>query len=102
MPESYVNRALRSMGYNTRHDHCAHGFRSMASMLLNGERRNSLPVWHPDVIETQLAHGDPDSIRGIYNRATYWPERVALMQHLSDRLDHLRDGADVVPLRRAR
>jgi integrase len=101
MPEPYLNRALRKMGYDTQREHCAHGFRSMASSLLNAERKNSMPVWHPDVIEMQLAHGDPDSIRGIYNRAKYEPERVAMMQHWADRLDYLRDGAEVVPLRRA-
>jgi integrase len=102
MPEPYMCEALRDMGYDTKSEHCAHGFRSMASSLLNAERKNSMPVWHPDVIEMQLAHGDPDSVRGIYNRAMYWPDRVAMMQHLADRLDHLRDGAAVVPLRQAR
>lgn len=39
-------------------------------------------------------------IRGNYNRAAYWHERVRLMQHWSDRLDRLRDGATAVLLRR--
>jgi integrase len=98
MSEATINKALRIMGYDTGPggDHCAHGFRTTASTLLNGERINSKPVWHPDVIETQLAHGDEDSIRGIYNRAQYWPERVKLMQHWADKLDQLRTGTVVL------
>jgi hypothetical protein len=47
----------------------------------------------------QLGKGDKNKIRGIYNRAAYWAERVRLMQRWADRLDSLRDGAPVVPLR---
>jgi integrase len=95
------NKALRVMGYCSKTEHCAHGFRATASTLLNGERHNSRPVWHPDVIELQLAHVDKNRIRGTYNDAQYWPERVALMQHWADRLDALRDGSNVVKLARA-
>jgi len=51
------------------------------------------------VVRRQLGKGDKNKIRGIYNRAAYWAERVRLMQHWADRLDSLRDGAPVVPLR---
>jgi integrase len=102
MSEGRVNEALRALGYDTKTEHCAHGFRRMDSTLLNNERKNSLPVWHPDVIELQLAHRERNRVREIYNDATYWPDRVAMMQHLADRLDHLRDGAEIVQLRRAR
>ena len=109
--------ALRIMGYDTGPggDHCAHGFRSSASTLLNEEG-----AFDGDVVEAQLAHetdekkrrrrdevvrrqlgkGDKNKIRGIYNRAAYWNERVRLMQHWANRLDHLRKGT-AVPLRKS-
>jgi integrase len=61
----------------------AHGFRSMASSLLNeaGE--------HPDLIEKQLAHVSGDKIRAVYNRAEYWKKRAELMQKYADMLDKL-------------
>jgi integrase len=58
------NNALRRMGYDTQNEHCAHGFRTTASTLLNSERDgHGKPVWHPDVIEVQLAHVDDDDVR---------------------------------------
>lgn len=77
-----INVALRSMGY-TNEQMTAHGFRSMASTLLNekGERH--------DVIEAQLAHSGVDKIRAIYNRAEYMEERRQLMQTWADYLEHL-------------
>jgi hypothetical protein len=53
------------------------------------------------VVRRQLGKGDKNKIRGIYNRAAYWAERVRLMQHWSDRLDSPRDGAPAVSLRRS-
>jgi integrase len=95
------NTALRIMGYDTQKEHCAHGFRTTASTLLNEARgADGKPVWHPDVIELQLAHVDADASRAVYNRAQYWPDRVRLMQHWADRLDDLRDGGQVVTLSR--
>ena len=95
------NTALRIMGYDAQNQHCAHGFRATASTLLNEERgADGKPAWHPDIIELQLAHVDGDNIRATYNRAQYWPDRVRLMQHWAERLDHLRDGARVVTLSR--
>jgi hypothetical protein len=43
----------------------------------------------PDVIEAVLAHQDSNAIRGTYNRASYWDQRVTLMQEWSDLLDQL-------------
>ena len=54
-----------------------------------------------EVVRRQLGKGDKNKIRGIYNRAAYWAERVRLMQHWSDRLDSLRDGASAVVQRRS-
>ena len=78
-----LNSALRRMGY-TKEEVTAHGFRSAASTILN-ERGVS-----PDVIEAALAHQDENGIRRIYNRATYWPERVKLLQDWANMLDEFR------------
>lgn len=86
MSENTVAMALRLMGYD-RGKMTAHGFRSMASTLLNelGHR--------PDVIEAQLAHQGYDRIRAIYNRAQYLEERITLMQVWADYLDSLEAAA---------
>jgi integrase len=95
------NTALRNMGYDTQNEHCAHGFRTTASTLLNEERGDDgKPVWHPDVIELQLAHVDANGTRAVYNRAQYWPDRVRLMQRWANRLDDLRVSGQVVTLSR--
>lgn len=61
-----------------------HGFRSMASTRLNEMGFNR------DWIEAQLAHVDSNSVRGIYNNATYIEQRVGMMQDWSDYLDNLK------------
>jgi hypothetical protein len=48
-----------------------------------------------DVVRRQLTKGDKNKIRGIYNRAAYWSERVRLMQHWANRLDRLGKGVAV-------
>ena len=77
--------ALRDMGYD-QDTMTLHGFRSMASTRLNemGMR--------PDLVEAQLAHKDPDSVRMVYNRAEYLTERREMMQTWADYLDELRGG----------
>lgn len=70
----------------------AHGFRSMASTLLNESGK-----WSPDAIERALAHADTDSVRAAYHRGAHWKERVEMAQWWSDYLDTLRKGAEVVP-----
>jgi integrase len=81
--ENGMNSALRRMGF-TQDEMTAHGFRASASSILN-ERGHS-----PDVIEAALGHLDQNEVRRAYNRATYWPERVALMQTWADMLDEFR------------
>ena len=82
-----MTEALALMGYDTGSQHCSHGFRSMASTLLN-----EWGGWSKDAIERQLAHGDEDKIRGIYNKAAMWDERVRMMQAWADRLGALRQA----------
>jgi integrase len=87
-----MNAALRRLGYG-HDDMTAHGFRAMASTLLNQSGK-----WRPDVVERALAHGERDKIRAAYNRAQYWDERVEMAQWWSDYLDTLRVGAQVIKM----
>ena len=75
--------ALRRMGYD-KDEMTAHGFRAMASTLLNEQGYSA------DVIEKQLAHNPRDKIRGVYNRAEYLPERRKMMQEWANYLTALR------------
>lgn len=91
MSENTINAALRRLGYAS-NEMTAHGFRAMASTLLNESGK-----WHPDAIERALAHGDSDKVRAAYHRGAHWNERVEMAQWWSDYLDQLRKGADIVP-----
>lgn len=44
----------------------------------------------PKIIEACLAHGSPDKVAAIYNRAQSRPERRALMQAWGDLTDQLK------------
>lgn len=77
--------ALRRMGYG-REQMCIHGFRTIASTLLNEQG------YRPDVIETQLAHVESNTVRAAYNRSDYLEERRKMMQEWADYLDSLRDN----------
>lgn len=59
-----------------------HGFRSLFSTHTNNSK-----LFRPDVIEYQIAHVPKDRIRGIYNRAEYWDERIELMKWYSEQVD---------------
>ena len=93
MSENTLNAGLRRMGY-TSEEMTAHGFRAMASTLLNESG-----MWSPDAIERALAHGDSDKVRAAYHRGAHWNERLEMAQWWSDHLDGLRKGADVVPFK---
>ena len=90
MSENTINAALRRLGY-AQDEMTGHGFRAMAATLLN-----EMGLWHADAIERQLAHCDSNAVRRAYTRGEYWDERVRMMQHWSDHLDFLRDGAKVL------
>jgi integrase len=75
--------ALRRMGYE-QGTLTVHGFRTTASTLLNEQG------WRPDAIERQLAHGERDHVRAVYNHAEYLPERKLMMQDWGDYLDELK------------
>jgi len=92
--ENTLNAALRRMGF-AQHEMTAHGFRAMASTLLNEQG------FPPDVIELQLAHAERNKVRAAYNRAQRLEERRKMMQAWADYLDGLKAGGEnVVPLRR--
>lgn len=86
MSENTINAALRRMGYSGR-EMTAHGFRAMASTLLNESG-----LWSPDAIERALAHETSNSVRGTYHRGQHWAERVNMAQWWSDYLDELKAG----------
>lgn len=94
MSENTVNAALRRLGY-TSDQMTGHGFRSMASTLLNEAG------WNRDAIERQLAHAESDDVRAAYNYAEHLPERRRMMQAWSEHLVNLEAGAKVIPLTRA-
>ena len=71
-----------------------HGFRAVASSLLNESGK-----WNADAIEAQLAHVENDAVRRAYHRADYWSERVSMMNFWADCLDELRTGAKIIPIR---
>lgn len=75
--------ALRRMGFG-REETSAHGFRAMASTLLNEQG------FPPDVTERQLAHVPGNQVRAAYNRAEYLPERRRMMDAWAEYLDKLR------------
>jgi integrase len=77
-----INSALRRLGY-ANDEMTAHGFRSMASTLLNEQG------WNTDAIERQLAHSEGNGVKAAYNYAQHMPERKKMMQHWADYLNEL-------------
>lgn len=73
-----------------------HGFRHLFSTHANESRQ-----FHKDIIESALAHGDENKIRGTYNLAEYREERARLSQWWADELELMRDGAKILPLKSA-
>ncbi|OAO01583.1 integrase [Sphingomonadales bacterium EhC05] len=94
MSENTINASLRRLGYSGK-EMTAHGFRSMASTLLNESGK-----WSADAIERALAHKDGNATRGAYHRGQHWDERVQMAQWWSDYLHTLQTGAEIVPFAR--
>jgi len=95
MSENTINNALQRIGYDTKEEQCAHGFRGMASTLLHEQG------FPHDVIESQLAHKTGSEVSRAYNHYQCMKERVPMMQHWADYLDGLRSGVDVIPIKRS-
>ena len=83
-----LNKALKVMGYDTRTEMTAHGFRAMARTLIH-ERLG----YSPEIIEHQLAHKVPDPLGEAYNRTRFWEQRKKMMQDWADYLDELKRQA---------
>ena len=82
----YFSNRLGYAGRNT-----VHGFRTVASTVLNESRK-----WHPDVIERQLAHQESNKVRSVYNRAEYLDERRNMMEWWSEYIESLIVKGDVI------
>lgn len=83
-----INAALRRLGYD-KDTMTGHGFRHMASTLLNELG------FRVDAIERRLSHKEP-GIRGIYNKAEHLSERKEMMQAWANYLDALKQGSNKV------
>ena len=83
MSNSTLNAAIRRLGYDTRQEHCQHGFRTTFSTNLNEQG------WNRDWIERQLCHVDQDEVRSAYNKALYLDSRREMMQAYADWLDEM-------------
>ena len=85
--------ALETMGYKGKMT--GHGFRGIASTILHEMGYES------EHIETQLAHGPADEIKGAYNWAKYLEPRRKMMQDWADYLDKRLAEVSPAPLNRA-
>src|SRR3546814_12551794 len=72
--DNTINAALRRLGYD-KTEMTGHGFRAMASSMLNESRK-----WHPDAMERQLAHVESNDVRRAYLRGEHWRARGKVMQ----------------------
>lgn len=83
MSDATANAALRRLGYE-KEKFTGHGFRSMASTILN---EHGCPS---DVIERQLAHIERNAVRAAYNHAEYLDQRREMMQWWGSWLEGLK------------
>ena len=91
-------QALRRMKYQSG-EFTTHGFRAMASTILNGNKTHeitgfTLPSYDPDLIEIQLSHAEDNKIRKAYNRRDPYAriqERREMVQMYADLLCHLKN-----------
>jgi integrase len=95
MSDMALLAALRRMGIG-KDEMTVHGFRALARTVLD----EVLGV-RPDFIEHQLAHAVKDPNGRAYNRTSHLPERHKMMQSWADYLDGLKNGAQVIPFKKA-
>lgn len=94
MSEAAITAALRRMGFDG-DTMTGHGFRAMARTILD-----EVLGYRPDYIEHQLAHAVRDPLGRAYNRTQHLAERRKMMQGWADYLDNLREGGNVVAMKR--
>ncbi|HFO5729375.1 TPA: tyrosine-type recombinase/integrase [Escherichia coli] len=83
MSENTVNKALRSMGYDTTVEVCGHGFRAMVCSALIESGK-----WSRDAVERQMSHQERNSVRAAYiHKAEHLDERKLMLQWWADYLD---------------
>ncbi|AWB62371.1 TPA: tyrosine-type recombinase/integrase [Klebsiella pneumoniae] len=83
MSENTVNKALRSMGYDTKTEVCGHGFRSMACSALIESG-----LWSRDAVERQMSHQERNTVRAAYiHLAEHLDERRLMLQWWANYLD---------------
>jgi len=80
LSEGTLTGRLNACGYESKHS--PHGFRAMARTVLDEKLKIDVRF-----IEKQLAHEVDTRLRGAYNRAEYWDDRVLMMQTWADWLD---------------
>ncbi|MBA0204412.1 tyrosine-type recombinase/integrase [Pectobacterium aroidearum] len=81
--EGTVNKALQTMGYDTKTEVCGHGFRTMAcsSLIESG-------LWSRDAVERQMSHQERNGVRAAYiHKAEHLGERRLMLQWWADFLD---------------
>ena len=91
MSENTLLYALYDLGYRGRM--CGHGFRSLASTILN-----ELSRFDERWIEFQLAHIEKNKVKRAYNRAKWLDQRIEMMSWYADYLDELRKGLFIKPI----
>ncbi|EKN3956474.1 tyrosine-type recombinase/integrase [Yersinia enterocolitica] len=83
MSENTVNKALRSIGYDTQVEVCGHGFRAMACSALVESG-----LWSRDGVERQMSHQERNGVRAAYiHKAEHMEERRLMVQWWADYLD---------------
>jgi len=91
MNRATVNMALRRLGFKGQMT--AHGFRGMASSLLNSMFVDGRKKWDSSLVEQQLSHSEKDAIKAAYDRAdcpVYVEVRREMLQAWADYLDGLK------------
>ena len=87
--ENTVNKALRTMGYDTKVEVCGHGFRTMACSALIESG-----LWSRDAVERQMSHQERNSVRAAYiHKAEHLEERRLMLQWWADYLDACKEEA---------
>ncbi|QQV79066.1 integrase arm-type DNA-binding domain-containing protein [Sphingomonas aliaeris] len=71
---------IRANGAIYKHRHCAHGWRSSFSSVMNEWRRREGRPDDREVINLMLAHVAEDKVEGAYNRAAHMERRRELAQ----------------------
>lgn len=86
MSENTINKALRSLGYDTKTELCGHGFRAMACSAMVESN-----LWSRDAVERQMSHQERNGVRAAYiHKAEHILERTEMMQWWADYLDRIK------------